>query len=213
MTTLLGRNGSGKTTLLRIAAGVLRADYGVVSMSGKVIERPALSRLARRGLMLVPQGGLGVPAFTVRDHFRAVRAAVRTDRSEVAITVAGLEDLLDRRFAALSSGEQARVSLALAFARWPSVLLADEPLAGLAPVDQKTLAMVLQTMAAEGVAVVTSGHEVPTLLSVSDVIIWSVAGTTHHIGSPAEALTHAQFKREYLGPRFDATEWTTGGTV
>ena len=42
VTTLLGRNGSGKTTLLRIAAGVLRADYGVVSLSGKVIERPAL---------------------------------------------------------------------------------------------------------------------------------------------------------------------------
>ncbi len=98
-------------------------------------------------------------------------------------------------------------------ARRPKVLVADEPLVGLAPADQEALAAVLKTMAGDGTAVVTCGHDVPVLLSVSDVIIWSVAGTTHHLGTPAEALAHAQFTREYLGPRFDGTEWATGGTA
>jgi ABC-type branched-subunit amino acid transport system ATPase component len=94
------------------------------------------------------------------------------------------------------------VSIALAIARRPTVLLADEPLVGLAPVDQEFLAGLLRAMANEGVAVVTTGHDTPVLLSASDVIVWSVAGTTHYLGSPADARRHHQFRREYLGPGF-----------
>jgi ABC-type multidrug transport system ATPase subunit len=201
VTTLMGRNGSGKTTLLRIAAGALSADYGVVSLFGQVLERPALYQLARRGLMFLPQGRLAAPPFTVRDHFRALRATFPNDRTEAAIALTNLEELLDLKVATLSGGERARVSLGLAYARRPAVLLADEPLVGLAPVDQERLALLLKRMAAEGAAVVTSGHDVPVLLSVSDAVIWSVAGTTHFLGSPAEAYAHQQFNREYLGPR------------
>lgn len=200
VTTLMGRNGSGKTTLMRIAAGVLRADQGVVSFLGEASERPSLPALARRGLMYLPQGRLVIPTFTVRDHFRALVSTFGSQGLEAAIVACHLEALLDSRVAALSGGEQARVSLGLAFARRPVVLLADEPLVGLAPVDQEELARILKTMAADGVAVVTSGHDTPVLLGISDVILWSVAGTTHHIGSPADALEHNQFRREYLGP-------------
>ena len=154
--------------------------------------------------MFLPQGGLASSAFTVRDHFLAVGAVFGKTGIEPAISVGGMTDLLDHAVSSLSGGEQARLSLALAFARRPTVLLVDEPLVGMAPVDQEELAGALRRMANEGVAVVTSGHDTPVLLSVSDVIIWSAAGTTHHIGSPAEALAHHQFRREYLGPGFPA---------
>lgn len=204
ITTLMGRNGSGKTTLMRIGAGVLRADQGVVSLFGQVMERPRLSVLARRGLMFLPQGRVASSSFTVRDHFLAVAAVFGKTGVDRAISIARMNDVLDHPVSSLSGGEQGRLSLGLAFARAPTVLLADEPLVGLAPVDQEELAGALRAMAEDGVAVVTSGHDTPTLLSVSDVIIWSAAGTTHHIGSPAEALVHHQFCREYLGPRFQA---------
>jgi ABC-type branched-subunit amino acid transport system ATPase component len=90
----------------------------------------------------------------------------------------------------------------LAFARSPRVLIADEPLVGLAPEDQEFFGSLLRRLAAQGTAVVTSGHDARVLLGVSDVIIWSVAGTTHHLGTPREALAHEQFRREYLGPAF-----------
>ncbi len=98
-----------------------------------------------------------------------------------------------------------RVSLALALARAPAVLVADEPLVGLSPRDQEALGDSLRALAGRGTAVITSGHDAQTLLDISDVILWCVAGTTHHIGTPAEALAHSQFRREYLGPGFDST--------
>jgi len=202
VTTLMGRNGSGKTTLMKIAAGVLRADYGVVSFLGDVRERCSLFRMARSGLMYLPQGGLGSPNYRVGDHFQALRSVFPSARIEEAIADARLADLMQQRVYSLSGGERVRVSIALALARVPSVLIADEPLVGLTPIDQEMLGQALRRLAARGTAVVTSGHDARILLDISDVILWSVAGTTHHIGSPSEALAHNQFRREYLGPAF-----------
>jgi ABC-type branched-subunit amino acid transport system ATPase component len=50
-----------------------------------------------------------------------------------------------------------------------------------------------------GTAVVLTGHEIQTLLPFADEVVWTVAGTTHHLGSPAEARANDAFRREYLG--------------
>jgi lipopolysaccharide export system ATP-binding protein len=205
VTTLLGRNGSGKTTLLRVAVGQLRPDHGVVSFLGTVTERPTLARMARRGLMYLPQEQLVMPTYRVRDHVHAVATTFGIDGIGLIMRESRIEGLLDQRVATLSRGERVRLSMALALLRRPTVLVADEPLVGLSPKDQESTGKALRRLAAEGTAVVTSGHDTRVLLSISDVIIWSVAGTTHSIGSPAEALRHAQFRREYLGPRVDGS--------
>ncbi|MEZ4414864.1 MAG: ATP-binding cassette domain-containing protein [Gemmatimonadota bacterium] len=202
VTTLMGRNGSGKTTLMRVAAGTLRPDFGVVSFFGQVTEHPRLARLARQGLMFVPQNRLAMPHYLALDQLQAVASRFGRTHVDQAIEVARLAPLLDRPVDTMSGGERARLSLGLAFVRQPRVLIADEPLVGLAPVEQEALAELLRTLAANGTAVVTSGHDARILLNASDVIIWSAAGTTHHLGSPSDALGHEQFRREYLGPAF-----------
>ena len=202
VTTLMGRNGSGKTTLMKIAAGVLRPSYGVVSFLGDVRERHSLSRLARLGLMYVPQEGLVSPNYRVRDHSLAMESVFGALGSEAAIADARLADLMEQQAYSLSGGERLRVSMGLALARAPVVLVVDEPLVGLSPMDQEMIGQALRRLASRGTAVVTSGHDTRALLHISDVILWSVAGTTHHISSPEEALTHDQFRREYLGPGF-----------
>jgi ABC-type multidrug transport system ATPase subunit len=202
VTTLLGRNGSGKTTLMRIAAGLLRPDQGMVSFLGVPYERHSLARLARAGLMFLPQEPLGVPAYRVRDLFLSVERTFATGEWTAAVSATRVESLLDQRVASLSRGEKVRVSLGLALARRPLVLITDEPLAGLAPKDQEDMARLLRGLAADGTAVVTAGHDARVLLAASDVVIWSVAGTTHYLGSPAEAVAHWQFRREYLGPAY-----------
>ena len=166
------------------------------------MERPSLAPLARRGMMYIPQEGLVAPAYKVADHFRALERVFGSGDIDEAVTEARLDELLDQRVDSLSGGERTRVSLALALARQPKVLVVDEPLVGLAPRDQETLGEMLRVIAARGAAVVTSGHDARILLSISDVIIWSVAGTTHWIGSAEQALGHPQFRREYLGPGF-----------
>ena len=202
--TLLGRNGSGKTTLMRIAAGSLRADSGVVALMGDARERYRLAAMARAGLMFVPQELLLSPPYRVCDHFQALGATFDSVDVERAVGRFEVEPLMDQKVWSLSGGEKMRVSLALALARAPKVLLIDEPLARLAPKDQEALGQALRALAAHGAAVITSGHDARILLSISDSIIWCVAGTTHHIGSPQEAMAHTQFRRDYLGRSFDA---------
>ena len=206
ITTLLGRNGSGKTTLMKITVGVLRADYGVISVFGDVREHQSLPRLARAGLMYVPQEQLVSPNYSVRDHVTALVTTFGSDGVDEAISEMGIESLLDQKVRSLSGGERMRVSLALALARAPRVLIADEPLVGLSPHNQEALGTSLRTLAERGTAVVTCGHDARILLGISDTILWCVAGTTHHIGTPTEALAHDQFQREYLGPGFSADE-------
>ncbi len=202
VTTLLGLNGVGKTTLIKIAAGVLRADYGVVSVFGDARKNHSLARLARLGLMYLPQEQLVSPGYRVRDHLRALAATFGSAGVDEAISEMRLEGLWDQKVASLSGGERMRVSLALALARAPKVLLVDEPLVRLSPLHQEAVANSLRTLAARGTAVITSGHEARVLLSISDVILWCVDGTTHHLGTPTEAVAHDRFRRDYLGPDF-----------
>lgn len=202
VTTLLGRNGAGKTTLMKIAVGVLRADYGVISVFGEVRERQSLPRLARAGLMYVPQDQLVSPGYRVREHLDAIATIFGSDGIDGAVSEMRIDGLLDESVSSLSGGERMRVSLALALAREPKVLIADEPLVGLSPKDQQALGWSLRRLAERGTAVITCGHDAPSLFGISDVIIWCVSGTTHHLGTPSQALAHSQFRREYLGPGF-----------
>jgi ABC-type multidrug transport system ATPase subunit len=189
---------------MKIAAGVLRADYGVVSLFGDPKENHSLARLARLGLMYVPQAQLVSPVYRVRDHLRALATTFGSAGIDDAISEMRIEPLLDQAVRSLSGGERMRVSLALALARAPKVLIVDEPLVRLSPHNQEDLARSLRTLAERGAAVITSGHDARVLLSISDAILWCVAGTTHHLGTPTEALAHSQFRREYLGSDFGA---------
>jgi ABC-type multidrug transport system ATPase subunit len=198
----MGRNGAGKTTLMRIAAGWLRPDYGVVHFSGIVTQRPRLARLAEAGLFFVPQEQLLSEKFTVRRHIEAVAAVFGANHVDAAIEETRIEALLDQPVWELSGGERMRASLALGIVRRPVCLIIDEPLIRTSPQDQETLSTAMRSLAEKGVAIVTSGHDARPLLALSDAIIWCVAGTTHHIGTPQEALRHTQFMREYLGPGY-----------
>lgn len=204
ITALLGRNGAGKTTLLRIGAGVLTADHGIVRYSGVTYVRPRLSGLAREGLFFLPDRGLVSPRVPVLSQLRAVARRYPGFPVEDALDIVGLGALDRRRTPAMSSGERRRAELAAVLIRRPRCLLADEVLAGIAPRDVELLSEQLRGLAAEGCAIVVTGHDVRPLLALADEAIWVVAGTTHGLGAPAEAVKHDQFRREYLGPGFGA---------
>lgn len=201
ITALLGRNGSGKSTLLRCALGLVATDHGVVHFDGESYERPSLARFARRGLMFVPvESGL-VRGRTMRSQLDALRWRFRGPiSSEDAAARLGLAGLLDQWTDELSGGELRRAGIAAAVVRQPRCLLTDEPLAGISPRDADAVCVALSDLAAAGCGIVVTGHEVRMLMDLADDIVWMYAGTTHGIGSPAEARSHDQFRREYLGP-------------
>ena len=199
VTTLLGRNGSGKTTLLRIAVGEVQPQGGVVRYLSKVYSHPRLPVLARRGLYYMEERGRLPGTFKVGEQLGFICRRYSRRSLEEVVDALSLEGLLERKFHELSGGEGRRVALAAALVRKPRCLLADEPFLGITPKDQEVVATVLQELAAEGTAVVTTGHEVSALLETADEVIWCVAGTTHGLGRPEQARSHPEFVRDYLG--------------
>jgi len=205
---IFGRNGEGKSTLLKIAVGWLQADSGIVRLGDITVTRPSLPELANRGVFYLPDHELLAPRIDLDTQlgFFERRYGRRSRRD--AARLARVEHLLDRRPVSLSGGELRRAEIALALARRPAVLVADEPYRGITPSDHDDLTRLFQTIAADGCAVVITGHEVPSLLSAADHVTWCTSGTTYELGTPAEACEHDSFRRAYLGPGFEGLKGT-----
>ena len=200
VTALIGRNGVGKSTLLTVAAGWRGADTGVVRFDGVSHLRPHLVRLASQGLFYLPDREFLSPGITLRRQLEAVGR--RYGSLESIDTVAGdlgLEGCLGALPSRLSGGETRRSELALACVRRPRCLLADEPYRGISPLDAEQLTQVFRGLATAGCAVVVSGHEVDTLFTAADRVVWCTDGTTYEYASPSAAREDWRFQQGYLG--------------
>lgn len=204
VTLLAGSNGAGKSTLLRIAAGLTAPDHGTIRFRNRLVMRARLGRLAREGLFFLPDRDILSRAFTIRSNLEAVRARFSGKSIDEVAEQLGIASLLDLRADEVSGGEKRRAELALALTRRPICLLCDEPLRGIDPKDRAVLVEALRRAAADGSAVVVSGHEMADLLEASDAVVWVTSGTTYRFYTPGEALTSERFRREYLTGRWEA---------
>ena len=201
---LVGRNGAGKSTLLRIAAGGIQPDGGSVRVAGRGLENPSLAGVAREGVFFLPDHDLLSPRFTVRRQLEMFSQQFARGGIAEAAELMRITPLLDRLPSSLSGGELRRAESAIALVRQPLCLLADEPFRGIAPLDHEMVALALRTLAVRGCAVVFTGHEIHTVLAACDRVTWCTAGTTHELGTPAEAVRDPRFRLEYLGPTMSA---------
>lgn len=168
---LVGPNGTGKTTLLRIAAGCLRAEIGRVNVNGRWIRRPTLARMARAGVFFMPEGSLLTPSMPLARQLGAVAERYGTSHCiEAMKEELVLDGLGERSPTQMSVGEQRRAMLALAMLRHPDVLLADEPLRGIDPLDSERMLQAMRTLASQGAAVVITGHEMGLLTDACDEV-------------------------------------------
>jgi tungstate transport system ATP-binding protein len=155
---LIGPNGAGKTTLLRLLMGLVAPVRGRVTWGGReaaaepthraiVFQRPAMLRRSAAGNIRYALAAAGVP--------RAKRAS-RVDELAAIVGLAGLGGRPARK---LSGGEQQRLALARALAKEPQILLLDEPTASLDPAATKAIEDVICSVAARGIKVVMSTHD------------------------------------------------------
>jgi ABC-type multidrug transport system ATPase subunit len=166
---LMGRNGAGKTTLLKIAAGCLRAEIGHVNVRGRRIRRPTLARMARAGIFFMPEETLLAPSMFLARQLDAVGERYGTASQMGAVSEQlALDGLLDRLPSQMSAREQRRATIGLAMLRHPAVLLADEPLRGIDPVDSERILQAMRELAQQGSAVVVTGHETGWLEAYCD---------------------------------------------
>ncbi|HET7527506.1 MAG TPA: ATP-binding cassette domain-containing protein [Burkholderiaceae bacterium] len=152
---LVGANGSGKTTLLRVMHGLVPCDgrravhhlaEGRLPATAMLFQRPFLMSLSVRFNVML---GLWL---------HAVPRALRDERCSRALRRVGLEPMAARSARTLSGGQQQRLALARAWALEPDILLLDEPTANLDPGAKREVERLIEALAADGVTVVMSTH-------------------------------------------------------
>jgi ABC-2 type transport system ATP-binding protein len=161
VTGLLGPNGAGKSTFLKLAAGLLRASQGEVRLLG----RPAWgSPEVFHRVGLCPEadafweGLTGLQFLTALLSFTGYDEAECRRRAETALFDVDLLDAKDRKLGGYSRGMRQRVKLAQALAHEPSVLLLDEPVTGMDPVNRRRVIDLVRRLGREGRTIVVSSH-------------------------------------------------------
>jgi len=201
---LVGVNGAGKTTLLKSVLGLVRPVAGVVHVDG---APPAAARRAGR-LAYVPQAedvDWDFP-LSVHDvvstgryaHQGPLRRPRAVDREAVtrALDRVGLAELADRQIGALSGGQRKRAFVARAIAQDASLLLLDEPFAGVDTATQTELTTLLRELAAAGATVLVSTHDLESVPALCDEVAL-VAGTVVDHGVPARMLRPESLARVF----------------
>ncbi|RCW43622.1 iron complex transport system ATP-binding protein [Halopolyspora algeriensis] len=194
---LVGPNGSGKTTLLRTLYRSVRPVAGAVDVAGLPVSSTSRHRLART-LAATTQESENRVALTVREvveqgrvpHLGLLDPMRAEDRRIVADALAatGMQQWQDRDVRTLSGGESQRVAIARALAQCPEVLVLDEPTNHLDLRHQFGVLELLRTLAAEGMAVLLTLHDLRHAAEHCDRLVVLDAGRVVAVGSPVEVL-------------------------
>jgi branched-chain amino acid transport system ATP-binding protein len=192
VTLVLGANGAGKTTSLRAVAGFHRARSGSVKLDDvELVGKPA-HKVARRGMVLVPEGRKVFATLTVEENLRmgGYRASRRDATATMEQVVSQFPILSDRRHMAaglLSGGEQQMLAFGRALMAQPRVMLLDEPSMGLAPTMVDSVMSSVRAMADRGIAVLMVEQNADAALRVADEVYVITRGETVWNGPAASA--------------------------
>jgi ABC-type branched-subunit amino acid transport system ATPase component/predicted MFS family arabinose efflux permease len=231
---LIGANGAGKTTLFDLLSGYLEPDGGRVVLAGRDVTGWSPDRRSRAGLgrsfqdarlfgSLTVAENLGVALERHLDLRSYVAPAVflpdaRAVEDDVAWSVSDLLELLelgafrDKQVRELSTGSRRIVDLGMALAHDPSVLLLDEPSAGIAQRETEALGPLLLKLRDEtGCALLVIEHDMPLLTSVCDRLVALEQGAVLTEGAPDDVLADERVVRSYLGG--DPTAVARSGAV
>ena len=167
LTVISGHSGSGKSTLLTMLAGILTPTAGHVHVDGTdlyALRDEERSRLRNARIGLVPQGNTALRALTVLDNVLLPSVLYSRDEAPAArgrelLTTVGLADLAEAKPTELSGGELRRMAIARALLMEPSIVLADEPTAGLDSANATAVLTLLRDAANAGAAVLVVSHE------------------------------------------------------
>ena len=207
---VIGPNGSGKTTLINLLTGAYRPTRGSIRVGGTATTRMSAHRIAALGVARTFQNPRVFTSLTVRQNLflgeqqgigRSGIARLREDADEW-LTLVGLAEHGQRVARELSGGQQKLVEFARAMVRRPSIVLMDEPFAGVHLDVKKVLHNGIRDFSRRGeTAFLIVSHEVPDLVDLSDEFICMANGSVLAAGDPGAVCANEAVIDASLGAR------------
>jgi branched-chain amino acid transport system ATP-binding protein len=211
---LIGPNGAGKSTLFNILTGQLRPDAGEVRFEGRRVAGLPPHAVARLGVGRTFQITATFGSLSALENVQVARLArarssrallrraarLEVEPARALLAQVGLGDDADRPAGVLAYGDLKKLELAIALAREPSLLLLDEPTAGMAPAERGALMGLITSIArARGLTVLFTEHDMDVVFAAADRIMVLHQGRLIAEGPPAAVRANTEVQTVYLG--------------
>ncbi|WP_085811023.1 LPS export ABC transporter ATP-binding protein [Sphingomonas sp. TZW2008] len=205
---LLGPNGAGKTTCFYSVMGLVKPDAGRIMLDGEDITGLPMYRRAILGLGYLPQETSIFRGLTIEKNILTVLElsepdkAARQTKLNRLLDEFGLTRLRDAPAMALSGGERRRAEIARALAADPSIILLDEPFAGIDPLSIADIRDLVKDLKRRGIGVLITDHNVRETLEIVDRGYIIYDGRVLFSGAPNDLVADPNVRRLYLGEGF-----------
>ena len=205
---LLGPNGAGKTTTFYMVVGLVRPDSGSVTFRGEDITSLPVFMRARKGLGYLAQEASIFRELSVWDNVMSILETLsmskkeRNARAEELLAPFDLMKVARQPAYTLSGGERRKLEIARALVRNPAILMLDEPFAGVDPLSVNEIQDIVRRLAADGLGIIITDHNVRETLSVVDRAYMVYEGRLLKEGRTADLVTDAEVRARYLGDGF-----------
>jgi ABC-type branched-subunit amino acid transport system ATPase component len=202
--TVIGPNGAGKSTLFKTIMGYLIPSEGSILFSGEDVTTLKPNKKVEKGMAYVPQLENVFPTLTVQENlemggFSKESGAVRKGIEYAFTTFPVLGDKRNRRASTLSGGERQMLGMGRALMTQPSLILLDEPSAGLAPKITEAVFYQIRSLHEEGIAFIIIEQDAYGSLNISDRGYVLAMGQNQFDDSADKILNNDQIREAYLG--------------
>ena len=205
---ILGPNGAGKTTTFYMVVGLVRPDEGRVVFRGEDITSMPVYKRARQGLGYLAQEASVFRKLTVWDNVMAILETLplssreRKQRAEELLAPFDLMKVAKQYAYTLSGGERRKLEIARSLVRNPSILMLDEPFAGVDPLSVNEIQDIVRRLAKDGLGIIITDHNVRETLSVVNRAYLVYNGRLLKEGSSEDLVNDKEVREKYLGENF-----------
>jgi lipopolysaccharide export system ATP-binding protein len=213
---LLGPNGAGKTTTFYMVIGLVKPDRGRVLFNGEDIRELPMYQRARRGITYLPQEPSVFRKLTVEENIEAILETLnllpeeRKRKLQEFLKELNIAHLAKNKAYSLSGGERRRVEITRALVLSPSLILLDEPFAGIDPLAVIDIQKIIRQLKRKGIGVIVTDHNVREALHVCDRAYILNEGKILEAGSPKKIAASKKAREIYLGEHFRLERRTSG---